>query len=1359
LPVSSEINSTFTDPTVFDSVKSGVSDADADADNDNLSSTEELTAGTIATEADTDGDGLTDGEEIKVYHTNPVDTDTDIDGISDNDEILLGLNPNSAVTGGVKDSERTFTYNISSDDTVLDYVNTSDNPYQASVNLTAAGNIATSLTAVKSKASDAIRNDAMLGNIAEFSYPKNLSVTDFEVRFTIDDDYIRIDDDGLQRYVIFEFDKDNETLAPINTNYDTASGTISAKTDRLGIYAVMDMNELKYIWDTAFAPDAYIESEYDYTDDSEELMQNFSYDTQILRSKSIINAAQTETEADEMPKADVKDGVNIIFMYDNRGVFDKDEVSLINSELQKVYETASFARNCKDARIFAIDIGFGEGQALVYNNGKQINKLNINYHGMNETPEQLIYSDALKIVSEIAEENSDYQTYVFSVLDENNLYFKYPSGKEYANACKEQGVIISDILPITIDEIGFLVDTRNDTGGIHIDSYVFGDEALRFIFDDYEKPLPNNGKTFIMSANLMPIDLSEAPNTDSYMAYLDVTENPDNYSYYLSSADTDEDGLYDFLEIDYSNYRFNSGDIFFEDDEIYFSSVSDYIKAHGIANYFNDEHIDYPMLPVKTDPTSKDRDGDRISDLNDTYAFYDDRTEAYSGFLFISDASELSYITLGSATGDFMGDTYFSSSDQQFYFSDTDNGYRINSVSKYGLSFTAFEESESFYALRASENYFNVLEQYWDIIPAGEGLVTIKPRSYLFKDTSISSWGLLNENNNKLKLSNGKDLTPPVYDENNRVITIYNYKDSDAAKNFFTANIWPILRHADPSLDDVSLMGAYVEWAHDNYNVIDGNSFIENYLMVRACTEDAITTTMTYWVWGVAEGTGESIKGTVYTITHPIETIQSALSLLDEETRTQLIESIEQQILDVANLYSTGESYAKARHWGNVSAELLLEIVTDPMADKILSVIKSNKKIMASVTVIAGKVQDAMPILRKIADLGANAQAAVTKVINNIGKNAKYVYAKLANKIDDFIDIFTKYGDNVNFTASISRIADFDPMLALKTRTLIYKGLENYSDDLLTNFSYSVTKFPEFGDVIENMPSELDNIVREVFDSGDVDGKVSALSKAYNENGVAGVRAQCEAWLCFTAETLITTENGHVRIENIKTGDRVYSFDSQTGDVSVNRVLSVEKHPTNEIVHVTTSGNKTLNETINATPEHPFYVPVKGWTNAVNLRAGDVLYTLNGEYVVVEQVQHEILEKPVWVYNFEVASDHTYFVGENAVGVHNECDVPQWSNYDFKHAPPKNIAWKDIVKSTKNGPAKYSPDVNIKDLEMGVWGNGINVTNNKSWKVMEFDNYIGACNGIETRYVRVELTAGIIHGHPISYSEYIRLIR
>ena len=64
---------------------------------------------------------------------------------------------------------------------------------------------------------------------------------------------------------------------------------------------------------------------------------------------------------------------------------------------------------------------------------------------------------------------------------------------------------------------------------------------------------------------------------------------------------------------------------------------------------------------------------------------------------------------------------------------------------------------------------------------------------------------------------------------------------------------------------------------------------------------------------------------------------------------------------------------------------------------------------------------------------------------------------------------------------------------------------------------------------------------------------------------------------------------------------------------------------------------------------HPFYSPVKGWTSAVDLRAGDILVMLNGEYVVVEQVQHELLESPETTYNFEVEDLHTYHVSENEV--------------------------------------------------------------------------------------------------------------
>ena len=87
-----------------------------------------------------------------------------------------------------------------------------------------------------------------------------------------------------------------------------------------------------------------------------------------------------------------------------------------------------------------------------------------------------------------------------------------------------------------------------------------------------------------------------------------------------------------------------------------------------------------------------------------------------------------------------------------------------------------------------------------------------------------------------------------------------------------------------------------------------------------------------------------------------------------------------------------------------------------------------------------------------------------------------------------------------------------------------------------------------------------------------------------------------------------------------------------------------------ELIHLTVNG-----EEITTTPTHPFYVAHKGWYAAVDLRAGDILVLVNGEYVTLEKTQHEILEAPITVYNFEVEDYHTYYVGTDGVLVHNEC--------------------------------------------------------------------------------------------------------
>ena len=75
---------------------------------------------------------------------------------------------------------------------------------------------------------------------------------------------------------------------------------------------------------------------------------------------------------------------------------------------------------------------------------------------------------------------------------------------------------------------------------------------------------------------------------------------------------------------------------------------------------------------------------------------------------------------------------------------------------------------------------------------------------------------------------------------------------------------------------------------------------------------------------------------------------------------------------------------------------------------------------------------------------------------------------------------------------------------------------------------------------------------------------------------------------------------------------------------------------------------------------YPFYCLTKGWTEASHLRAGDILVLVNGEYVVVEKVQHELLERPIKVYNFQAEDYHTYYVSGNSSNAGKVYEIIRW---------------------------------------------------------------------------------------------------
>jgi hypothetical protein len=133
---------------------------------------------------------------------------------------------------------------------------------------------------------------------------------------------------------------------------------------------------------------------------------------------------------------------------------------------------------------------------------------------------------------------------------------------------------------------------------------------------------------------------------------------------------------------------------------------------------------------------------------------------------------------------------------------------------------------------------------------------------------------------------------------------------------------------------------------------------------------------------------------------------------------------------------------------------------------------------------------------------------------------------------------------------------------------------------------------------------------------------------------------------CFTAGTLVATEEGMRPIETLTMGDKVWALGQGTAELALKPITrTISREVTNTVV--LTVGD----ERIEATAEHPFWVKDEGWIPAGMLKHGDKLRTRHGEWLSITSA--ELRDCAARVFNFEVKDTHTYFVGKIGTAVHN----------------------------------------------------------------------------------------------------------
>ncbi|MCM1316440.1 MAG: hypothetical protein NC244_13840, partial [Alistipes senegalensis] len=594
-----EVYITGTDPTVYDSVTSGILDADADSDEDGLSNIYEIETGTDPLLKDTDNDSISDYDEIYVYGTDPLNPDSDNDGLEDGDELPIGLNPTNPETFGVPDAEYQIEQTISSDSNILKTINTDENAYELSIDIKTNGYAEKEVRVSESGYSCAIENDAMIGLSADISISDTCNPEKIVLKYNIKDSYIdntlniysSLDEfQGIKRLNIFKFDENKNMLLPVETEFDVENGLLYAEVDELGTYCIMDME----IWLNNLGIEMPNENAIESSTYSNTPVTMFSSNNDSVTDTGTSggNLVWTPTFTNQP--------IDIVFILQSEGL---DEKAFKDSKLVIQNYSEFLFSNYNDVRIMLITFGYGKTDT-VYNNSASMYLTSIS--DVREALSKITYT----ITSGLCHTAPSFSKVFYGINYQQGSYrsvYRFINGNTLTDAGFDATIThrmgLNSYSEIYNPDWNYVdndynrrikqtIEGRNDIFGALSDSTT--NELINHIKSKvnnkcavYEVFLPTNWKKITLKGQLSP----------------------------TNSINSDEDSLTDWEEVDKDKLVLLDNN----DYTLPYTTISHLIVR--TENIYTDDpewlfNIHEPIyyLPVISDPTMEDSDKDGILD-------------------------------------------------------------------------------------------------------------------------------------------------------------------------------------------------------------------------------------------------------------------------------------------------------------------------------------------------------------------------------------------------------------------------------------------------------------------------------------------------------------------------------------------------------------------------------------------------------------------------------------------------------------------------------------------------------------------------------------------------------------------------